>query len=147
MNHMLAQSPREALADDENHRRLRRISAPGFSEKSVALQEDYLERHTTLSISRVREESSREGKVDFVYWINALTTDIIGELAFGQSFGGLESGKTHPWLHAVFGGIKIGFLVGELPSWMVKFAILCPIRSESTTTKSDYTGPMRCSDG
>jgi aspirochlorine biosynthesis cytochrome P450 monooxygenase len=84
-----------------------------------------LQRYTTLFISRLREESSREGKVDFVYWINALTTDIIGELAFGQSFSGLESGKTHPWLHAVFGGIKIGFLAGELPFWMVKFAIWC----------------------
>lgn len=125
MIHMLTQSPRKALADDENHRRLRRISAPGFSEKSVALQEDCFQHHTTLFISRLREESSREGKVDFDYWINALTTDIIGELAFGKSFGGLESGKPHPWLQAVFGGVKIGFLLGEAPTWMLKFAMLC----------------------
>lgn len=113
------------MLDDENHRRLRRSAAPGFSEKSVALQEDCLQRNTTLFISRLSEESSREGKVDFVYWINALTTDIVGELAFGQSFGGLESGEIHPWLHAVFGGIKIGFLLGELPSWVLKLAMLC----------------------
>jgi len=124
MNHMLTQSLRKALADDENHRRLRRAAAPGFWEKSIALQEDYMQRHTTLFISRLHEESSREGKVDFDYWVNACTTDIIGDLAFGRSFGGLESGKTDPWLQAVFGGIKVGFQLGEVPSWILKFAIL-----------------------
>ncbi|KAL8766901.1 MAG: hypothetical protein Q9209_006449 [Squamulea sp. 1 TL-2023] len=104
---------------------LRRISTPGFSEKSIALQENILQRHTTLFISRLREESSCQDKVDFDYWVNALTTDIIGELAFGQSFGGLEIGKSHPWLHAVFGGIKIGFLIGEVPTWVLRLATWC----------------------
>lgn len=81
-----------------------------------------MQHHVALFISRLREQSSREGKVDFDYWINACTTDIIGDLAFGRSFGGLESGKTDPWLSAVFGGIKIGFQMGEIPFWILKFA-------------------------
>ncbi|KAI2615409.1 isotrichodermin C-15 hydroxylase [Hypoxylon sp. NC1633] len=108
-------------ADEENHRRIRRFAAPGFSERSVALQYDLLERYTALFISRLRDESTRHGEVDFVYWINALTTDIIGELAFGENFGGLESGEVHPWLRAIFKFMKLAFLAIELkrfPRWV-----------------------------
>ncbi|PHH92802.1 hypothetical protein CDD83_4961 [Cordyceps sp. RAO-2017] len=116
------------MTDDENHRRIRRIAAPGFSERSVVLQEDCLQRYTSLFVGRLQRESAREGEIDFVYWVNALTTDIIGELAFGHSFGGLESGEIHPWLSTVFGGIKFGYVVGELrrlPRWAANLAIMC----------------------
>lgn len=37
--------------------------------------------------------SSQKG-VDLTNWFNLLTFDIIGELAFGESFDGVKSGKS-----------------------------------------------------
>ncbi|KAI5924183.1 isotrichodermin C-15 hydroxylase, partial [Camillea tinctor] len=103
-------------AGDEDHRRLRRITAPAFSDKAVALQEQYLQQYTSVFIARLRDLSTppHDGPVNIVHWINLLTTDIIGELAFGENFGGLQNGALHPWLQSMFTPIKIISLVAEL---------------------------------
>lgn len=41
--------------------------------------------------------SGKEG-TNMVLWFNLTTFDIIGSLAFGQSFGGLESGQCGTWI-------------------------------------------------
>ena len=46
-----------------------------------------------LFVERVGKYGMVEGGIDFVKWFNLLTFDIIGSLAFGEPFGGLESGK------------------------------------------------------
>ncbi|KAI1505692.1 isotrichodermin C-15 hydroxylase [Biscogniauxia marginata] len=112
-------------ANDADHRRLRRLQAPAFSEKAVSLQEEYLQQYTAMFISRLRDLSSppHDGAVDVVHWLNLLTTDIIGELAFGENFGGLQKGEVHPWLGTVFGPIKMGTLMREtrrLSPWLAK---------------------------
>ncbi|KAI0599184.1 isotrichodermin C-15 hydroxylase [Biscogniauxia sp. FL1348] len=105
-------------AGDEDHRRLRRITAPAFSDKAVAQQEEYLQQYTTAFIVRLRGLSSTpphdDGGVDVVHWLSLLTTDIIGELAFGENFGGLQNGAVHPWLQSLFTPIKAISLVSEL---------------------------------
>jgi hypothetical protein len=57
------------------------------------LQEPYVQKYVDLFISRLDGEvcSTRKGVINAVRWFNYLTTDIIGELAFGESFGGLEN--------------------------------------------------------
>ncbi|KAI3286471.1 hypothetical protein DTO002I6_8142 [Penicillium roqueforti] len=110
-------------ADDDNHRRLRRAQAHAFSEKALYLQEDYVQKYVELFISCLSEElgSTKNGVINAVKWFNYLTTDIIGELAFGESFGGLENNEMHPWLENVFGSLKIHSFFRELsryPTWM-----------------------------
>jgi hypothetical protein len=48
-------------------------------------------------------EISKDGQhpVNLRDWFNYYTFDIIGNLAFGSDFGGLESEKDHPWVGAV----------------------------------------------
>ncbi|KAI1487795.1 isotrichodermin C-15 hydroxylase [Biscogniauxia mediterranea] len=109
-----------ATAGDEDHRRLRRITAPAFSDKAIAQQEEYLQQYTSAFVARLRALSSLSSSsspphvVDVVHWLNLLTTDIIGELAFGENFGGLQNGAVHPWLRSVFASIKTITLVAEL---------------------------------
>ena len=41
-----------------------------------------------------------------VQWFNWTTFDIIGDLAFGESFGCLENMHVHPWIEHIFGNVK-----------------------------------------
>jgi hypothetical protein len=46
-----------------------------------------------LTVTRICQEMESRGVADVFKWWLFMTTDIIGELSFGQSFGMLESGK------------------------------------------------------
>ncbi|KAI3325720.1 isotrichodermin C-15 hydroxylase [Xylariaceae sp. AK1471] len=116
-------------AGDADHRRLRRLQAHAFSEKAVFLQEPYLLKYTKQFVTRLRDEASRNnGVVDIMQWVNFLTTDVIGDLSFGISFGGLDTGKLHPWLETLFTTIKTFTFIREilrLPAPIIKATMAC----------------------
>lgn len=61
-------------------------------------------------------------------WVNFLTTDLIGDLSFGESFGGLDEGKPHPWLENIFTTLKTFTFMREiirLPRPFVNAAMAC----------------------
>lgn len=58
-------------------------------------------------ISRLKVKSSTEDVVDMVKWYNFTTFDLIGELAFGESFSCRESGSYHPWVAVIFSGFRL----------------------------------------
>ena len=39
--------------------------------------------------------------IDLNMWFNLMTFDVIGELMFGESFGGAASGRMHYWIAVV----------------------------------------------
>jgi averantin hydroxylase len=47
-----------------------------------------------------------QGPQDMVAWFNFTTFDVIGRLAFGESFGCLDRGDSHPWIEAIFNNLK-----------------------------------------
>ncbi|PLN85917.1 putative cytochrome P450 monooxygenase [Aspergillus taichungensis] len=91
-------------ANGEEHRRLRRLLAHAFSEKSLKTQEVYLHNYVDLFISRLHQKVA-EGNdvVNMVDWFNFMTFDVIGDLAFGEPFGLLKQGKTDRYLSSLFG--------------------------------------------
>lgn len=100
-------------ADKEHHARYRRLLARAFSDKSLREQESHIQHHVDLMIDRVRECADIGTSTDFVAWYNMTTFDMIGDLAFGESFGSLENRKLHDWIPAVSGNIK-WILTGNL---------------------------------
>ena len=93
------------------------------------MQESFLQKYTDQYISCLRRESQRcKGVVDIVKWVNFLTTDLIGDLSFSESFGGLDTGALHPWLQSTFTTLKAFTFIREillLPSWMTNAAMAC----------------------
>ncbi|KAI0530209.1 isotrichodermin C-15 hydroxylase [Xylaria digitata] len=116
-------------AGDADHRRLRRIQAHAFSEKAIMLQEQYLQQYTEKFVKCLRNEASQNsGVVDLAKWVNFLTTDVIGDLSFGESFGGLDTGRLHPWLDTLFTTLKTFTFIREilrLPSLIINAALSC----------------------
>ncbi|KAL4922538.1 cytochrome P450 [Aspergillus aurantiobrunneus] len=87
--------------DPAKHSAMRKFLAAAFSDRSLREQEGLVTQVIDEFIAQVsRRGNSTEG-VDMTMWTNLLTFDIIGELAFGESFHGLETGTLHFWIAVV----------------------------------------------
>ncbi|KAK9781105.1 putative Fatty acid synthase beta subunit hexB [Seiridium cardinale] len=98
-------TPGILAADHEHHRRYRRLLSGAFSDKGIRVQQPMIQRHVDLLVQRLKE-SSATGSQDMCEWLNWCTFDIIGDLAFGESFGCLQNRKTHDWIASIHGNVK-----------------------------------------
>ncbi|PGH01470.1 hypothetical protein AJ79_07908 [Helicocarpus griseus UAMH5409] len=98
-------------ANDADHSRGRRLLAHAFSEKALREQEGLLQSYVDLLVNRVREYAVEGSPADMTRWYNYTTFDIIGDLAFGEPFGCLETRTYHPWVKVVFQAIKAMTLI------------------------------------
>ncbi len=83
-------------SDPASHSLMRRNLSHGFSATALKSQEDLIQKFVDLFILQIngRKNPGEELRsVDAVKWFNFLTFDIIGELAFGDTFGSLKEGK------------------------------------------------------
>ncbi|CAN9461959.1 unnamed protein product [Alternaria alternata] len=62
-----------------------------FSDQYLREQESLISDNIDHFITRIGEKGSSIDGVDIVMWFNLATFDIIGSLAFGESFGGISS--------------------------------------------------------
>lgn len=94
---------------EKEHVRLRRVLAPGFSERWVMELEPRIQEYIDRLVDKIdarmtqagREGSRGKTTVDVVEWINYIAFDIIGDLTWGSSFGCLEGLRYHPWIQTV----------------------------------------------
>lgn len=82
-----------STADVDLHRRHRRLLGPGLSETSVAQMGVSVHSKVALTVQRMREEMQEKGFADIYKWWTFMTSEITGELTFGQSFRILEEGN------------------------------------------------------
>ncbi|KAI3326697.1 cytochrome P450 [Xylariaceae sp. AK1471] len=111
-------APELLTANDVVHSRQRRMLAHAFSEK--ALNKDYqplVQGHVGHLICqlrvRVQDERAR-GKVDLANWLNLTTFDVLGDLAFGETFGCLETGDYILWLRIIFESVWAVTILGSI---------------------------------
>lgn len=81
-----------SVRDPEDHGRMRRYLRDAFSDRSLREQEHLISEIIDHFVDRIGVESDSQLAIDLVLWFNLMTFDIIGSLAFGQSFGGVDSG-------------------------------------------------------
>ena len=73
------------------HAAMRKDLSHGFSATALFEQEDLIQHFVDLLIRQIGEHGTK-APIDMVKWYNLTTFDIIGELSFGEPFGGLEAG-------------------------------------------------------
>jgi cytochrome P450 len=76
--------------DHDHHRRRRGYVATFFSKQSTLRQESFLQAQVDKLMQRLQEAYHRGEKVTGIHAFGALTTDIITNYAYGESFGELD---------------------------------------------------------
>ncbi|OIW22639.1 benzoate 4-monooxygenase cytochrome P450 [Coniochaeta ligniaria NRRL 30616] len=126
----------------DKHHQMRKFLSRTFSDTSLKGQETLI----NTKIDRFVERIGEQGTVNFSHWFNLLTFDIIGELAFGTDFQGIETGQTHFWISDVWGSMSQASVSDTLtrfpvlgkawlymnPSWISKLM-------EAATRHQQYT--------
>lgn len=82
------------MADDENHARQRRALAHAFSLKALGEQEYIIQGFVDKLVQNLKQKAQEDRAFNMVDWLNFTTFDIIGDLAFGEPFGCLDSGMS-----------------------------------------------------
>ena len=54
---------------------------------------DTVKEMTSLTVNRMHEVATREGKVNVLDWWAFMAMDIVGRLMYGRSFGNVERGS------------------------------------------------------
>ncbi|KAM0302816.1 hypothetical protein ACHAO8_011552 [Botrytis cinerea] len=103
-----ASNPLDIISsNDIDHSRYRKAMSHAFSAKGLQTQEPMLQNYVDKLITKLEHEAKSQLPVDMVMWYNLTTFDLIGDLAFGQSFGGLENSRYHFWVSTIFDSIRV----------------------------------------
>jgi cytochrome P450 len=96
------------IVDDENHLRHRKFYNPAFSDRALNGQEKKIMGHIDTFIEKLKEKE----EVDICGWIQFLMFDMMGDLAFGESFGCLKESRYHRWVSILFDCMRAMAFVG-----------------------------------
>ncbi|POS68852.1 isotrichodermin C-15 hydroxylase [Diaporthe helianthi] len=101
--------------DREEHSRLRRILAPGFSNQAMMEQEPMFREYADKLVNRLQSATGNgQQPQEMTSWFNWVTFDVIGDLSFGEPFGCLDSQSYHPWVSNIFSGVKENLFANEM---------------------------------
>ncbi|KAK4197000.1 cytochrome P450 [Triangularia verruculosa] len=89
---------------------MRKAIAPGFTTRALKAQETHVQRYVNLLVDRlsgvIDSSAGKASVIDIGPWFNFTTFDILGDLAFGESFDCLHSSTYHPWVEILFSAAK-----------------------------------------
>jgi len=93
---------------------MRKLQSHAFSDKALTAQEPILQDYIRQFVAGLKKEAkTANNKVPLGKWYNYTTFDLIGDLAFGESFDCVSSGKLHPWIQTIFE-------IFEINSWVIE---------------------------
>ncbi|TEA21658.1 Cytochrome P450 monooxygenase azaI [Colletotrichum sidae] len=93
----------------ELHRKYKRLLAYPMSETGLKTFFPRIDKKVRFAIESIRNEHNKTGAADVAKWFMLLSFDVIGDLAFGQSFGNLENGKR---TQSVTDFVSLGYVSG-----------------------------------
>ncbi|KAE9366697.1 cytochrome P450 [Stipitochalara longipes BDJ] len=95
------------IPDHEEHEQARKMFGPAFSPKALSQQQDIVLKYVNMLMIAIQVES-RKGPINLVEYYNWVTSDVLGELAFGESFGSVKNRKTDSWIATLLQATKFG---------------------------------------
>ncbi|KAL2010319.1 hypothetical protein VTN00DRAFT_6126 [Thermoascus crustaceus] len=92
-------------SNPEKHRQMQKSLSAAFSHKALMEQEsivaECVERFVAkigdAELNKSKNKDNTKGGLDMTKWYEMVAFDILGELAFGESFHSIENGKPHFW--------------------------------------------------
>ncbi|KAI0114408.1 cytochrome P450 [Nemania sp. FL0031] len=118
------------------HRRFRRLLSSPLSESGLKVFLPQINHKVDLTIQRMGEECKTRGATDIYKWWLFMTTDIIGELSFGESFRMLESGKINQYATDLQNIGRLGSYRSVFPSllkYSTHFGVPLPLLNQART--------------
>ncbi|TGJ85027.1 hypothetical protein E0Z10_g3715 [Xylaria hypoxylon] len=100
--------------DPIEHGKMRKYLSHAFSDASLKKQEELVAENVDLLIARLGSLGNGPNGINIVKWFNLATFDIIGSLAFGESFGGLTSQNYHFWIDQVTKALRQGAMADTM---------------------------------
>ena len=82
-------------------------------------------------------EQANSDTLDIVRWLNFTTFDIIGDLAFSESFRSLESRVYNPWVLSIFRGLRGVSLVAMLSQYPIFQSLIKGLELSSSIKQFD----------
>ncbi|KAI0415912.1 cytochrome P450 [Xylaria grammica] len=121
------------------HAEMRHYLSSAFSDRALNEQEDLIAQSVDKFVDLLPQ---RPRDWDLTKGYEMLTFDIIGDLAFGESFGAIESPEPHPWIAIILGALKQGALVDVLKRFptagkIIKFVLHYQIKKLTAETGSN----------
>ncbi|KAH8781076.1 cytochrome P450 [Diaporthe sp. PMI_573] len=95
--------------DPVTHGKMRRLLAHAFSNSALLEQEELVQRGIEMLMQAIRRNLHQD--IDITNLFQRLAFDIIGDLAFGETFGALERDEPHSWIAITTGALTKGALV------------------------------------
>lgn len=87
---------------------MRKQLSHAFSQRSLEEQEHLVSKSVDLFVRKLGEDGAQG--IDIVLNFTLMSFDIIGDLGFGETFGGIESKEVHPWISRMTGAMMQGAL-------------------------------------
>ncbi|KAK2596929.1 hypothetical protein N8I77_012811 [Diaporthe amygdali] len=104
-------------ADDANHARIRRGVSHAFSPRSLAEQEPIVHGYIDMLVRKLSDVAESRLPAEMGRWFHIASFDIIADLTFGESLGGLENNEVHHVVNSVLLFIERGkklFILNDL---------------------------------
>ena len=79
------------------HGRMRKLLSRSFSSKALKEQEDIVQKCVDEFVEKIGVLGKGERGLDMTEWYEMVSFDILGEMAFGESFHCVEKAEPHFW--------------------------------------------------
>ncbi|KAI1091695.1 putative cytochrome P450 [Rostrohypoxylon terebratum] len=101
--------------DPKVHAAKKKNLLAAFSPRSLAAQESIIQGCTDAFVAKVGPLSRKnEAGIDMVKWFEMNAFDLLGEMAFGESFGCIAEEKHHFWIDLILNHLREVVLVDNL---------------------------------
>ncbi|KAF3014756.1 hypothetical protein E8E14_010026 [Neopestalotiopsis sp. 37M] len=101
--------------DPIHHRERRRLLSAPIADSSLKTMLPKIDARVRQTIGRMAEEMDRRGVADVFKWWFFMTTDVVGELSFGESFRMLDQGKKNQYISDLEVVGKTGSIITTFP--------------------------------
>ncbi|TDZ33989.1 putative sterigmatocystin biosynthesis P450 monooxygenase STCB [Colletotrichum spinosum] len=117
------------IIDPKIHGPRRKLFARALSAANIRQNcQGVVREKVVKAVDKIRAEAAG-GSADILKWLLLMTSDVIGQLSFGESFGLLESGKINHYIKLLQMATLSGVLCYELPTWICKTISRIPIKA------------------